>query len=340
MARVDLTELVSLDPTIALDVRYARADNFLGRPVYPEARAFLQRPAAEALVRVHQGLASDGLGLLVFDGYRPWSVTKVFWDETPEAERIFVADPEEGSRHNRGCAVDLSLFDRRTGAPLPMPSDFDEFTERAYADWTGGAPQELANRARLRAAMEAEGFTVFEYEWWHFDHASWSDYPVLDLSFQEIDDRSQQVRGAMGILEEDGRTLLVSNERDLGSGPVLCWDLPGGTVRRGESAEQACVREFAEETGLAIRVKELAFVVERFGFLGAAPDRRTVYFFFVVERERGPDQEPRPVDPDIQEAACHADEEVGALCGERYHQEFLAWRRDRSVRYFVHRESR
>ena len=184
---VDLVELVSLDASIATDIRYARADNFIGRPVYPEARAFLQRPAAEALVRVHRALESDGLGLLVFDGYRPWSITKVFWDETAVPERIFVADPAVGSRHNRGCAVDLTLVNRATGEPLPMPSEFDEFTERAHADFGDAPESRLVNRARLRAAMESEGFTVFRYEWWHFAHGSWQQYPVLDASFEDID---------------------------------------------------------------------------------------------------------------------------------------------------------
>lgn len=336
MAGTDLVELTTLDPTILLDVRYAREDNFLGRPVYPQARAFLQRAAAQALVRVHRSLASEGLGLLVFDGYRPWSVTKMFWDATPQEHRIFVADPEEGSRHNRGCAVDVTLFDRATGQPLPMPSDFDEFTERAYADWGGASEPERINRARLRAAMEQEDFKVFEFEWWHFDHGSWEDHPVLDLTFADIDDRRQDVRGAMGILEKAGQTLMVANWRDLGAGRRLCWDLPGGTVRSGESAEDACIREFSEETGLAVRVKELAFVVERFGFLSDDPNRRTVYFFFAVEPV-DPEQQPVPCDPGIVEAAFRPDQELSALCTERYHQEFLAWRDDRKTRYFVHR---
>src|SRR6185503_15732664 len=105
----DLVELVKLDPTIKLDIRYATKNNFLGRKVYKEARAFLQRPAAEALVRVSHAVRRQGYGLLIHDGYRPWYVTKIFWDATPEDKKIFVADPAKGSRHNRGCAVDLSL---------------------------------------------------------------------------------------------------------------------------------------------------------------------------------------------------------------------------------------
>lgn len=182
----DLVELTTLDPTIRLDVRYATANNFVGRPVYREARAFLQRPAAEALLRAGSRLKEQGYGLLIHDGYRPWSVTKLFWDLTPPAKRDFVADPSRGSRHNRGCAVDLSLFDLATGEPVAMPSDYDDFSEKAHPDYTGGSEEERLHRDRLRAAMEAEGFTVYEVEWWHFDHEDWREYPILDLPFDRL----------------------------------------------------------------------------------------------------------------------------------------------------------
>ncbi|NDD91120.1 D-alanyl-D-alanine dipeptidase [bacterium] len=175
-----------MDSTLRLDIRYARADNFVGRAVYSEPRAFLQKVAAEALVRVHRKLAKDGLGLLIFDGYRPWSVTKVFWDLTPVENRRFVANPETGSRHNRGCAVDLSMFDLSTGRPVDMPTDFDEFTERAAAHYSGATESQRRNRDHLIQSMSAEGFTVYSYEWWHFDHPDWKSYPVLDLRFDEI----------------------------------------------------------------------------------------------------------------------------------------------------------
>src|SRR5437762_5194619 len=120
----ELVELVHLDPTIKLDIRYATPRNLAGRAVYAEARAFLQRPAAEALVRAHRALAAHGFGLLVFDGYRPWRVTKLFWDVTPPEKHEFVADPAKGSKHNRGCAVDLSMYDLRTGREVEMPSAY------------------------------------------------------------------------------------------------------------------------------------------------------------------------------------------------------------------------
>ncbi len=182
----DLLELVKLDNTIKLDIRYARDDNFVGKAVYREARAFLQRPAAESLLRVHQNLKAKNLGLVIFDGYRPWAVTKLFWEVTPEDKRKFVADPKKGSRHNRGCAVDLSIYDLKTGELLPMPSEFDEFTERASPDYKGGTKEETENRDLLRKLMEAEGFTVNKNEWWHFDYKDWADYGIYDIAFSEI----------------------------------------------------------------------------------------------------------------------------------------------------------
>lgn len=182
----ELVELVVLDPTVRLDVRYATANNFIGRAVYPEARAFLQRPAADALVRVHRRLEQHGLGVLIFDGYRPWSVTKIFWDSVSGDKRNFVADPKLGSKHNRGCAVDLSLFDRATGAAVTMPTDYDEMTTRAYPDYPGGSLEVRRHRDLLRAVMESEGFTVHPREWWHFDYRDWAEYAVLDLPFSAI----------------------------------------------------------------------------------------------------------------------------------------------------------
>lgn len=180
-----LVELTKLDNSIRLDIRYATDNNFVGKKVYPEARAFMQKPAAHALVRVHRKLKKQGLGLVIFDGYRPWSITKLFWDVTPEDKRKFVASPERGSKHNRGCAVDLSLYNLKTGDLLEMPSGYDEFTERASPDYSGGTDTARANRELLRRMMEAEGFTVNPNEWWHFDYKDWKKYAIYDISFTE-----------------------------------------------------------------------------------------------------------------------------------------------------------
>jgi D-alanyl-D-alanine dipeptidase len=182
----DLVELTKFNETIKLDIRYATSNNFVGRPVYTEARAFLQRPAAEALIRVHKKLEEKGLGIVIFDAYRPWAVTKLFWEVVREDQRKFVADPAKGSKHNRGCAIDLSVYELKTGKLLPMPSGYDEFTERASPDYAGGTNEERQNRDMLRRFMEAEGFTVNPNEWWHFDFNNWQDYAIYDVAFSEL----------------------------------------------------------------------------------------------------------------------------------------------------------
>src|SRR5262245_22234105 len=182
----DLVELVKLDRTIKLDIRYATSNNFLGRPVYTEARAFLQRPAAEALVRANKALRKKGYGLIIHDGYRPWSVTKIFWDATPADKKEFVADPSQGSRHNRGCAVDLSLFDLKTGTEVVMPSVYEQMSERSHINDTEGTDDQLRLRDMLRSAMESECFAVYEPEWWHYDYKDWKEYPILNIAFSEV----------------------------------------------------------------------------------------------------------------------------------------------------------
>ena len=172
--------------SVRFDIRYARTNNFLGTPFYSQARVFLQQPAAEAVKRVQEKLKERGLGLLVFDGYRPWFVTKIFWEATPEVHRFLVADPAKGSRHNRGAAIDLTLCDAKTGQPVSMPSGYDEPSDRAYPDYPGGTSMERHNREILRAAMESEGFTVYPEEWWHFDYKEWREYPIMNLPCEQL----------------------------------------------------------------------------------------------------------------------------------------------------------
>lgn len=181
----DLVDLAASDPRLKLDIRYAGHDNFAGRPLYAQARAWLQRRVAEDLRRAHDRAREHGCGLLILDAYRPWHVTRSLWHEFPQY-RGFIADPETGSVHNRGCAVDLTLFDLATGRELAMPSGYDEFSDRACPDYAGGEPSRLTNRDRLRALMEAEGFAVHAREWWHFDHHAWPHYPVLDVDFADL----------------------------------------------------------------------------------------------------------------------------------------------------------
>src|SRR3954470_13158822 len=182
----ELVELTKIDATIKLDIRYASTNNFMSTPFYSQARAFMQRPAAEAVVRANAKLKRFGYGIIIHDGYRPWYVTKMFWDGTPPDKHDFVANPIPGSRHNRGCAVDLSLYDLKTGQEVQMPSGYDEMSERSYPDYKGGTPEETKRREILRHAMEAQGFTVEAHEWWHFDYKDWEKYPVMNVPFEKL----------------------------------------------------------------------------------------------------------------------------------------------------------
>lgn len=182
----DLVDLTTVDPRIKLDIRYAGSNNFMGLPLYERAGAYLQRPAAQALGRVQTALAQKGYGLLIHDAYRPWFVTWMFWEATPPQDHMFVADPAKGSRHNRGCAVDLTLYDLQTGQVVEMPSRYDEFSDRAYADFVGGTTRQRALRTVLQDAMIAEGFEIYPEEWWHFDFKDWRRYPIGTRTFTEL----------------------------------------------------------------------------------------------------------------------------------------------------------
>jgi D-alanyl-D-alanine dipeptidase len=185
-SKSDLVEVQLLEPSIHLDIRYATTDNFMGVALYEQPRAFLQRPAAEALVRAHRTLAQYGYGILIHDAYRPWTVTKMFWEATPVHQRGFVADPAKGSRHNRGGAVDVGLYDLATGAPVNMVSGYDEFSPRAFPDFPGGTTRQRWDRELLRIVMEGENFTVYPEEWWHFDYKGWERFRIMNVSFAEI----------------------------------------------------------------------------------------------------------------------------------------------------------
>jgi D-alanyl-D-alanine dipeptidase len=182
----ELVELTKIDPEFHLDIGYATSNNFLSTPVYSQARAFMQRPAAEALARVAQKLKPMGYGLLIHDAYRPWYVTKIFWGATPVEGHIFVADPQKGSKHNRGCAVDLTMYELASAAAVEMPGLYDEMSERSFPDFPGGTWRQRWQRDVLRKAMESEGFTVDVHEWWHFDFKDWKSYPILNVGFEEI----------------------------------------------------------------------------------------------------------------------------------------------------------
>jgi D-alanyl-D-alanine dipeptidase len=169
---------------IPTDVRYATSNNFMHTPLYPAARVFLRAPVALALHDVQRDLAARGLGLKIFDGYRPYSVTVRMWE--PIKNPDFVADPAKGSRHNRGAAVDLTLINLETGAELAMPTPYDDFTPRARQDFNDLPAEVIANRATLREAMTRHGFDPLPSEWWHFDYHGWEQFELLDIPLTDL----------------------------------------------------------------------------------------------------------------------------------------------------------
>ena len=175
--QANLVDIASVAPTVRLDMRYATPNNFTGRTLYPVARCLLRPDVARRLARAQQALAPLHLGLQVYDCYRPPSVQREMWALVPD-ER-YVADPAKGSRHNRGAAVDVTLIDG-DGAPLVMPTGFDDFSERAHRDYADLPPTVRANRALLERVMSDAGFAGLPTEWWHFDAVGWEQYEVLD----------------------------------------------------------------------------------------------------------------------------------------------------------------
>jgi D-alanyl-D-alanine dipeptidase len=123
---------------------------------------------------------------MIYDAYRPWYVTKIFWDATPEDKKIFVANPAQGSRHNRGAAVDLTLYNLNTRRPVQVVGGYDEMSSRSNVNYFGGTSLQRWHRDLLRDAMEEQGFTVYLHEWWHFDYKDWKMYPIMNLTFEQI----------------------------------------------------------------------------------------------------------------------------------------------------------
>lgn len=172
-----LIPIRDLAPGIRVEMRYATSNNFTKEILYPAAECLLCEPAARRLARVQAKLEKKGLGLKVWDCYRPLSVQKKLWNLVPDDR--YVANPAKGSRHNRGASVDLTLVDKQ-GNELPMPTLFDEFSERAHRDFMDAPAETLKNRAILQEAMEAEGFVGLPTEWWHFDDPEWRGFALRD----------------------------------------------------------------------------------------------------------------------------------------------------------------
>ncbi|QNL51252.1 M15 family metallopeptidase [Olivibacter sp. SDN3] len=179
-----LVALKDIIPEVVLDIKYASEQNFMKKKMYSRAGAYLRLPAARALRAVQQELNARGLGLKVFDAYRPYRVTVAFYEQTKDT--VYVASPRKGSRHNRGCAVDLTLIDLKSGSELAMPTSFDAFTPQAHADYPDLPKEIRENRALLKAVMTKHGFRVYPEEWWHFDYKNWSDFELLDIAFDDL----------------------------------------------------------------------------------------------------------------------------------------------------------
>lgn len=179
-----LVDLEKAIPGVRLEIRYATANNFMKRPLYPVAKAFLREPAADALREVASELRAQNLGLKVYDAYRPYAITKLMWE--PYKNPDYVADPAKGSRHNRGAAVDLTIVDLATGEEIAMPTPYDDFTERAGQTWSDLPPDALKNRALLRNVMERHGFKALSSEWWHFDFNGWEKFDLMDIPLEQL----------------------------------------------------------------------------------------------------------------------------------------------------------
>ena len=179
----DLVDITSLDSTIIIDLRYATADNFMKEVLYSANICLLRKTVAEKLIKVQQDLRRQGLGLKVWDGYRPLSVQKKMWEKMPNPG--YVADPKYGSNHNRGAAVDVTLVDS-SGNELEMPTGFDDFTKKAASNYPYVTKEAFKNRKMLQEAMKAHGFKAIKSEWWHFNDCDVKKYPVIDIPLKKI----------------------------------------------------------------------------------------------------------------------------------------------------------
>jgi zinc D-Ala-D-Ala dipeptidase len=191
-SQMKLVDLVDLIPNIKLDIRYATENNFTGEVIYNLPKAYLRKPVANALKLAQDSLRFYKLGFKVFDAYRPYQATVKFFEVYPDTN--FVANPKYGSRHNRGCAVDVSLVCLDTGKEILMPTDYDEFSEKAHPEYKNLQHDAIENRDFLLGVMNHFGFTVYPTEWWHFDYVGWEEYPLMDLSFEQLESSKDVIK--------------------------------------------------------------------------------------------------------------------------------------------------
>lgn len=178
---VDLEEYI---PGLVLDIRYATTNNFTGERIYDHPKAYARKPVADALKRIQGALKKQGLAVKIFDAYRPYKATVKFYEVYRDT--TYVASPYRGSRHNRGCALDLTLVELKSGEELKMPTGYDSFSRAAWPGTTVADPEVRKNRQLLIEVMERHGFKVNSSEWWHFDFRGWKNFEVMDIDFEEL----------------------------------------------------------------------------------------------------------------------------------------------------------
>lgn len=180
----ELVEIKKAIPSIVLDIRYATKNNFMKQVMYKQPRAFARKPVVQQLKIIQAELAKKGYGLKIFDAYRPYTITIAFYEKA--SDKNFVANPAKGSKHNRGCAIDLTIIDLKTGKDVPMPTPYDSFEAAAAPHFTELPAVIIKNRDFLIATMQAHGFKVIYNEWWHFDFNGWQDYDLMDIDFAAL----------------------------------------------------------------------------------------------------------------------------------------------------------
>ncbi len=181
---LELVDIKVAIPSVVLDIKYATTDNFMKEVMYKQARAFARKPVVEQLKTIQAELKKNGYGLKIYDGYRPYAVTLSFYEKA--SDKDFVANPKNGSKHNRGCAIDLSIIDLKTGKDVPMPTPYDSFEAAAAANYKDLPVQVIKNRDFLIRTMEAHGFKVLHNEWWHFDFIGWEKFDLVDIPFEKL----------------------------------------------------------------------------------------------------------------------------------------------------------
>ena len=180
-----LVNLAQWIPNIQLDIRYATTQNFTGEKIYTLARAYARQPVAEALRKAQAEFNTMGVGIKIYDAYRPYKATVKFYEVYRDT--TYVASPYRGSRHNRGCAIDMNLVDLKTGKELKMPTEFDSFRKEAWPTTPVQDPEARKNRELIIRVMERHGFKVNASEWWHFDFVGWQKLEVMDIDFEELE---------------------------------------------------------------------------------------------------------------------------------------------------------